>query len=231
MSDAVSAVLTSAPYLLEGMCVTLALVALALLIGFLCGIVLTIGQVYGPRYIKRLVDLVDIYVWFFRGLPNIVLLFLFYFALFPMTGFDVPAFAVAVVVLGLRSAAYQSQIFRGAIESIADGQMLAARSLGMTKWQSIRTVILPQALRLSLPGWSNEYPVLLTDSAVAYVIGVAELLTRTAQVISKTGEPMVLYLTCAVIFIILNYGGMMLIQRVEKKVRIPGFGNNEVTET
>ena len=73
--------------------------------------------------------------------------------------------------------------------------MLAARSLGMTKWQSIRTVILPQALRLSLPGWSNEYPVLLTDSAVAYVIGVAELLTRTAQVISKTGEPMVLYLT------------------------------------
>ena len=228
MSDAVSAVLTSAPYLLEGMCVTLALVALALLIGFLCGIVLTIGQVYGPRYIKRLVD---IYVWFFRGLPNIVLLFLFYFALFPMTGFDVPAFAVAVVVLGLRSAAYQSQIFRGAIESIADGQMLAARSLGMTKWQSIRTVILPQALRLSLPGWSNEYPVLLTDSAVAYVIGVAELLTRTAQVISKTGEPMVLYLTCAVIFIILNYGGMMLILRVEKKVRIPGFGNNEVTET
>ncbi|HJK13187.1 MAG TPA: amino acid ABC transporter permease [Methanocorpusculum sp.] len=228
MSEAVSAVLISAPYLLEGMCVTLALVALALLIGFLCGIVLTIGQVYGPRYIKRLVD---IYVWFFRGLPNIVLLFLFYFALFPMTGFDVPAFAVAVVVLGLRSAAYQSQIFRGAIESIADGQMLAARSLGMTKWQSIRTVILPQALRLSLPGWSNEYPVLLTDSAVAYVIGVAELLTRTAQVISKTGEPMVLYLTCAVIFIILNYGGMMLIQRVEKKVRIPGFGNNEVTET
>ncbi|HJK00180.1 MAG TPA: amino acid ABC transporter permease [Methanocorpusculum sp.] len=228
MSDAVSAVLTSAPYLLEGMGVTLALVALALLIGFLCGIVLTIGPVYGPRYIKRLVD---IYVWFFRGLPNIVLLFLFYFALFPMTGFDVPAFAVAVVVLGLRSAAYQSQIFRGAIESIADGQMLAARSLGMTKWQSIRTVILPQALRLSLPGWSNEYPVLLTDSAVAYVIGVAELLTRTAQVISKTGEPMVLYLTCAVIFIILNYGGMMLIQRVEKKVRIPGFGNNEVTET
>ncbi|HJK08058.1 MAG TPA: amino acid ABC transporter permease [Methanocorpusculum sp.] len=228
MSDAVSAVLTSAPYLLEGMGVTLALVALALLIGFLCGIVLTIGHVYGPRYIKRLVD---IYVWFFRGLPNIVLLFLFYFALFPMTGFDVPAFAVAVVVLGLRSAAYQSQIFRGAIESIADGQMLAARSLGMTKWQSIRTVILPQALRLSLPGWSNEYPVLLTDSAVAYVIGVAELLTRTAQVISKTGEPMVLYLTCAVIFIILNYGGMMLIQRVEKKVRIPGFGNNEVTET
>ena len=85
----------------------------------------------------------------------------------------------------------------------------------------------PQSLRLSLPSWSNEYPVLLTDSSVAYVIGVAELLTRTSQVISRTGEPMLLYLTCAVIFILLNYGGMMIIQYVEKKVRIPGFGNNE----
>ncbi|MDU9375490.1 L-cystine transport system permease protein YecS [Methanocorpusculaceae archaeon Sp1] len=228
MFEGITAVVESAPYLLEGMCVTLALVGVSLFVGFVCGIVLTLGQVYGPWIIKRAVD---IYVWFFRGLPNIVLLFLFYFALFPMTGFDIPAFAVAVVVLGLRSAAYQSQIFRGAILSIADGQMLAARSLGMTRWQSIKTIILPQSLRLSLPGWSNEYPVLLTDSAVAYVIGVAELLTRTSQVISKTGEPMILYLTCAIIFILLNYGGMMLIQRVEKKVRIPGFGNNEVTET
>ncbi|HJJ99505.1 MAG TPA: amino acid ABC transporter permease, partial [Methanocorpusculum sp.] len=203
--------------------VTLALVAISLLIGFLCGMVLMLGQVYGPRFVRHLIDT---YVWFFRGLPVIVLLFLFDFALSPM-----PNFAVAAVVLGLRSSAYQSQIFRGAIESIADDQMLAARSLGMTRWQSIRTVILPQALRLSLPGWSNEYPVLLTDSAVAYVIGVAELLTRTNQVVSKTSEPMVFYLICAVIFILLSYGGMMLIQRVEEKVRIPGFGNNEVTET
>ncbi|HJJ91976.1 MAG TPA: ABC transporter permease subunit, partial [Methanocorpusculum sp.] len=106
----------------------------------------------------------------------------------------------------------------------ASGQMLAARSLGMTKWQAIRSIILPQTLRLSLPGWSNEYPVLLTDSSVAYVIGVAELLTRTAQVISRTGEPMLLYMSCAIMFILLNYGGMMLIQFIEKKTHIPGLG-------
>ena len=169
---------------------------------------------------------VGVYVWFFRGLYRIKM-FLFYFALFPFMGLDMPVFGVAVTVLGLRSAAYQSQIFRGAIQSLSEGQMLAARSLGMTRWQAIRSIILPQSLRLSLPSWSNEYPVLLTDSSVAYVIGVAELLTRTSQVISRTGEPMLLYLTCAVIFILLNYGGMMIIQYVEKKVRIPGFGNNE----
>ena len=217
----ISALTNSAGYLLEGVLVTLLLVALSLFIGFVCGLVLTMGQVYGPKVIK---NLVGVYVWFFRGLPNIVLLFLFYFALFPFMGLDVPAFFVAVTVLGMRSAAYQSQIFRGAIESIASGQMLAARSLGMTKWQAIRSIILPQTLRLSLPGWSNEYPVLLTDSSVAYVIGVAELLTRTAQVISRTGEPMLLYMSCAIMFILLNYGGMMLIQFIEKKTHIPGLG-------
>ena len=225
MFESLSAVTNSAGYLLQGVGVTLLLVGLSLLIGFVCGIILTIGQVYGPRPARWFVS---VYVWFFRGLPNIVLLFLFYFALFPFMGFDMPAFGVAVTVLGLRSAAYQSQIFRGAIQSLSDGQMLAARSLGMTKWQAIRSIILPQSLRLSLPGWSNEYPVLLTDSSVAYVIGVAELLTRTSQVISRTGEPMLLYMTCAIIFILLNYGGMMIIQHVEKKVRIPGFGNNDV---
>lgn len=217
----ISALTNSAGYLLEGVLVTLLLVALSLFIGFVCGIVLTLGQVYGPKVIKKLVG---IYVWFFRGLPNIVLLFLFYFALFPFMGLDLRPFFVAVIVLGMRSAAYQSQIFRGAIESIAAGQMLAARSLGMTKWQAIRSIILPQTLRLSLPGWSNEYPVLLTDSSVAYVIGVAELLTRTAQVISRTGEPMLLYMSCAIMFILLNYGGMMLIQFIEKKTHIPGLG-------
>jgi polar amino acid transport system permease protein len=228
MFESLYAVTESSNYLLGGFEVTLALVAVSLLIGFLCGILLTLGQVYGPRSVQFLIS---VYIWFFRGLPNIVLLFLFYFALFPMIGVNISPFSVAVTVLGLRSAAYQSQIFRGAIQSIAEGQMFAARSLGMTRLQAIRYVILPQALRLSLPGWSNEYPVLLTDSAVAYLIGVAELLTRTSQMISRTREPMILYMTCAIIFILLNYGGMTLIQYVEKKVRIPGIGHYEGEET
>ena len=227
MFESFSAVTSSAEYLFGGIGITLALVAVSLFIGFLVGMMLTLGQIYGPWLAQRIVN---VYIWFFRGLPNIVLLFLFYFAFFPMIGLKFSPFAVAVTVLGMRSAAYQSQIFRGAIQSVHDGQMLAARSLGMTKVQAVAYVILPQALRLSLPGWSNEYPVLLTDSAVAYLIGVAEMLTRTSQMISRTGEPMVLYLSCAVAFILLNYGGMTLIQYVEKKVRIPGIGHVEEEE-
>ncbi len=93
-------------------------------------------------------------------------------------GFNLTALTAAILVLGFRSAAYQSQIFRGSIQSIGEGQMLAARSLGMSKIEAIWNIILPQTLRISIPGWSNEYSIILKDSAVTYAIGVMEILTR-----------------------------------------------------
>ncbi len=209
------------PYLLGGIAVTVGLVTSALAIGFILGLPLALAQVYGNRILRYPAA---VYVWFFRGLPILVLLFLFYFGIFPVLGLDVPAFVVGAVVLGLRSAAYQSQIFRGAIQSVAEGQMTAALSLGMTPWMAVKAVILPQALRISLPGWSNEYPEILTDSAVCYAIGVMELLTRTSQIVSQTYVTMPIYLCCALIFILLNYAGMRGIHVVEKRVASPGFG-------
>ena len=220
MLESLTTVTESLGYLLGGLLVTLELVGAALLLGFIIGIILVVGQVYGPKPVR---GFVAVYVWFFRGLPNLILLFLFYFVFLP----TLPVFLIAIIVLGMRSAAYQSQIFRGVIENLSEGQTLAARSLGMTKWQTIRHIIIPQTLRLALPSWANEYPVLLTDSAVASAIGVTELLTRTGFRVAATGNAMVLYLACAVIFILLNYGGMLLIQKIEERVRIPGFGNNE----
>ena len=208
------------PYLLGGIAVTVGLVASALAIGFVLGLPLALGQVYGSRILR---SIAAVYVWFFRGLPILVLLFLFYFGIFPVLGLDFPAFVVGAVVLGLRGAAYQSQIFRGGIQSVAEGQMTAALSLGMTTWMAVKTIILPQALRISLPGWSNEYPEILTDSAVCYAIGVMELLTRTSQIVSQTYVTMPVYLACALIFIALNYGGMQVIRESRRKICHPGF--------
>ena len=130
----------------------------------------SVDQIYAPAQCAG----IGVYVWFFRGLPILVLLFLFWFGIFPGIGLgNVPAFVVGAIVLGLRGAAYQSQIFRGAIQSISEGQMIAARSLGMSRFTAIKSVILPQAVRIALPGWSNEYPNMLTDSAVCYAIGIA----------------------------------------------------------
>ncbi|MDO8841217.1 amino acid ABC transporter permease [Methanocalculus sp.] len=225
MSFLSPAIIESLPYLLSGIFTTLGLVILALALGLLMGIPMALFQVYGPSPLKYLVRT---YIWIFRGLPILVLLFLFYFGIFPMLGFHIEAFWIAAIVLGFRTAAYQSEIFRGAILSIKEGQMLAARSLGMSRWQAIRTIILPQALRNALPGWTNEYPILLTDSSVCYAIGVAELLTRGNQIIARIGDPMTVYIVVAIIFILLNYGGQWIFGRIEHRYKIPGYGRGDI---
>jgi len=200
--------------------VTMALVCGALGLGLIIGIILAVGQVYGNSYIRYLIG---IYVWFFRGVPLLVLLFLFYFGLFSLLGINLSAFSVATIVLGLISSAYQSQIFRGAILSLPEGQLKAARSLGMSNGKSILFIILPQALRLSIPAWSNEYSIILKDSAVAYAIGVMEMMARAHFVASRTYEHLTLYFTAGLIFLLLTYMGTKALRMLEEKVRIPGY--------
>ncbi|MDD4363541.1 MAG: amino acid ABC transporter permease [Atribacterota bacterium] len=202
------------------MLTTLGLVLSSLFLGLVIGLPLSVGEVYGPWYLKKLIG---IYIWLFRGLPILVLLFLFYYGLFNLINLNLSAFISAVLVLGLRSSAYQAQIFRGSIQSLSQGQLLAAQSLGMSKNMAIWSIILPQSLRMSIPGWSNEYPAMLTESAVTYSIGVMEVLTRGNFIASRTYRPMPIYLTCALIFLFLSYSGMKLLHILEEKVRIPGF--------
>jgi polar amino acid transport system permease protein len=162
------------------------LVGGGLAIGFIIGLLMAIGQVYGSEDIKRFIHA---YVWFFRSLPLLVLLFLFYWGVFPAAGYKLDPLACSIVVLGLRSGAYQSQIFRGAITALGDTQLLAARALGMSRPKAILHIVLPQALRISMPGWSNEYAIMIKDSAITFALGVLEILTRTRYVVMATHEP------------------------------------------
>ena len=221
MTENLLLIYQSLPYLLKGSIVTFKLIGGSLFLGLILGIPMAIGQVYGNKYIA---GLILFYVWFFRGIPVLVLLFLFYFGLFMFLGFNLTSFTAAILVLGFRSAAYQSQIFRGSIQSIGEGQMLAARSLGMSKIQAIWNIILPQTLRISIPGWSNEYSIILKDSAVTYAIGLIEIITRGSFIAVRTYKPMPIYLTCAAIFLILTYGGVKVLDLLENKVKIPGYG-------
>jgi polar amino acid transport system permease protein len=155
--------------------------------------------------------------------PVLVLLFLFYFGLFSLIGLNISAFLCAVLVLGLRGTAYQSQIFRGSIQSLPQGQLKAARALGMSDASAVWSVILPQALRLSLPGWSNEYSIVLKDSAIAFVLGTSEIMSRTHFVASRTYEQLPLYLTAGVIYFLLTWLGIHGLRMLERKVSIPGY--------
>ena len=208
------------PYILQGTLVTIVLVLGALALGFCLGLPLAVIQAYGPHPAARLVG---VYVWFFRGVPILLLLFLFYYGVFNVLGLDVGTIGASCVVLGLASAAYQSQIFRGSLQALPQGQMRAAKALGMTTFQAIRSVTLPQALRLSIPGWSNEFSILLKDSAMCFALGTPEIMARTHFVASRTYEHLPLYITAGLIYFLITTAGLTLLRRLERKVRIPGY--------
>ena len=220
MTESLIVLYGALPYLLRGSLVTIAVVAGAMMLGLVLGIHLAVGQVYGGRWLRRVIGL---YVWFFRGVPLLVLLFLFYFGLCSLLQINLSAFTVSVIVLGLISSAYQSQIFRGAIMSLPQGQFKAARALGMSDGKAIALIIMPQALRLSIPGWSNEYSIVLKDSAVAYALGVMEMMARAHFVASRTYEHLPMYFAAGFLFMILTYLGTKGLRMLEEKVRIPGY--------
>ncbi len=209
------------PYLLSGIPVTMGIVLGAMFTGLIIGVPLALVQVYGN---KKVAWLASGYVWFFRGVPILVLLFLFYFGLFSLLGLNLSPFTSSWIVLGLCSAAYQSQIFRGAIQSLPQGQLKAAKALGMTNFQAISNIILPQAMRVAIPGWSNEYSIVLKDSAVAFVLGgTTEIMARTHFVASRTYEHLPLYITAAICYFVLTWLGVKALFLLEKKLHIPGY--------
>jgi polar amino acid transport system permease protein len=220
MPEGLTAVFHALPYILQWSFVTIGIVLGAMAFGLAMGIPLALGQVYGTPPVRVAVR---IYVWFFRGVPLLVLLFLFYFGFCSLLDINLSAFTVSVAVLGLISAAYQSQIFRGAIASLPEGQLKAARALGLSDAKAVWFIILPQALRLSIPAWSNEYSIVLKDSAVAYALGVAEIMARTHFVATRTYQHLPLYLTAGTIYLILTYMGTRGLRLLENKVRIRGY--------
>ena len=209
------------PSILSGSLVTVGNVTLSLTMGLLLGVPLAVAQVYGGPWLRRLVAL---YVWFFRGVPILVLLFLCY-GLFISLGITLDPYFICCIVLGSTSTAYQSQIFRGAIESLPRGQLNAARALGMRESTGICSIILPQALRLSIPGWANEFSILLKDSAICFVLGTQDIMARTSFVAARTHEHLALYATAGVLYFVLTLAVLRLLRCLEQKVHVPGYSS------
>ncbi|MFC2078294.1 amino acid ABC transporter permease, partial [Candidatus Bipolaricaulota bacterium] len=194
--------------------------------GILLGVPIAFLQVYGYRPFRWLCRG---YEQVFRGIPAIVLILLLHSGLSRSFNILLPAFVSALLALGFRSSAYQSQIFRGAIQSVSSGQMLAARSVGMSKVQAIRYIILPQAFRLSIPPWTNEYSSVLKDTSLASAIGVLELMKQGTliftriQFINGPQWILVILILVALIYWILTYVGNAGLSFLENRTRIPGF--------
>jgi polar amino acid transport system permease protein len=181
---------------------------------------LAIGRSYGGRL---LAFIINIYEKVLRGIPLLVIFFLIYFGLTEV-GIDLDPFPAAILGLGLRSAAYQAQIYRGAINAIPKGQTLAAYSIGMSRLKNIRFIIIPQMFRLSIPGWSNELTIVLKDTSIAFSIGVIELM-RQGRYIYALDYNLVLpvLLLIAIIYFVIVFSINKGLGYLEKKYRILGL--------
>jgi polar amino acid transport system permease protein len=207
------------PEFVRGAKITIQLTLVGLGFGAILGLLAALGRVYGGKWVRRIAVG---YIEIFRGTPILVQLFVVYFG-FPDFGITFSRMMAAFLVLALNSGAYQAEYFRGAIQAIGSGQMMAARSIGMSRMKSIRYIILPQAFRIVIPAWSNEPVSLLKASAVVFLIAVPDLMTQAKTIAARTFEPIGTYIAVAIIYLAMVFVLTMILNFLEKRYKIPGI--------
>ncbi len=184
------------PFLLGGALRTLEVVVLALALGIVCGLAGGLARLSRRRVVR---GLAAAYVSVVRGTPFVVQLFLVYYGV-PQLGLPVPAMLAAVGTLGIYSGAYQTEIVRGAIQSVDQGQVEAALALGLSRARTMQLVVLPQALLRMLPPLGNEFVALTKNSALVSLVTVRELFLSAQMAISTTFQDFAIFLTIGAMY-------------------------------
>ncbi len=204
-------------YILQGTAITVAVTLVALPFGLGLGLSMALLHTYGGKVIYRMAS---VYSLLLRGVPPIVLLFILYFIL-SGDWINLSPFWAGSLSLGIVSSAYQMEILRGALLAVGGGQMIAARAVGMSRMQAIRYIVLPQALRLAIPPWSNEASIVLKDSSLVYALGVPEILRRAQQLSATTQQPFLAYGTAAIIYFVLVFATNRALEYLSGRSRLP----------
>lgn len=202
------------PILLMGAGVTIEITAFSVAIGFFIGLFVGIARI---SQFKILQIMAAVYADCIRGTPLLVQIFLIYFALPMAIGQRVEPFIAAVAACGINSGAYVSEIFRAGIQAIDVGQMEAGRSLGLTWWQTMSFIILPQAFKNILPPLGNEFIAMLKDSSLVSVIGFEELTRRGQLIIAQTYGSFEIWMTVAVLYLIMTMAISRIVAFLEKR--------------
>ncbi|WP_068677679.1 amino acid ABC transporter permease [Oceanobacillus sp. Castelsardo] len=186
----------SLPYVLEGLPMTILISVVGMGIGLVLGLFLALARsssVRGLRWPARL------YISFMRGTPMLVFLFILYFGL-PVVGIELNAISAAILGFGLNSAAYIAEINRSSLSSVDNGQWEAARSLGLGYGTTLRSIILPQAIRIAVPPLTNVFMDVVKATSLAAVITVPELFQKTQIVAGREFDAMTMYILVALIY-------------------------------
>lgn len=189
----------------SGLVNTLIIALIALVIGIIIGTIIAAIEVSPKkgRFMRVLDRICTVYVAFFRGTPIVVQLLLGYFVILPLIGFSLSSVVVAIIIMGLNSGAYVSEIMRSGILSVDIGQMEAGRAMGLNYGTTMRKIIIPQAVKNILPTLGNELISLVKETSVVSFIGVVDLYKAFRTIGSSNYEYMMPFLVMAVIYIVL----------------------------
>lgn len=206
---------------LQGLRNTLIIAILGLVIGIIIGtLIATVRVVPKTNKLLRFLDgLAKFYVSFFRGTPIVVQLLLFYYVLMPLLSINLKSVPVAVIVFGLNSGAYISEIMRAGILSVDPGQMEGGRSVGLSYGTTMMKIVIPQAVKNILPTLGNEFISLIKETSVVSFVGATDLYQAFQRIGSNTYDFMVPYLVMAVIYIIMVLVISTLIKIMERSLR------------
>ncbi|GFN31516.1 amino acid ABC transporter permease [Paenibacillus xylaniclasticus] len=204
-----------APLLARGLLLTVSVSAASIVIGLILGLVVGFGKMSRRPYWSWPMNG---YIHFFRGTPLYVQILIVHFGLVPLVLGRSDAVIAAVTALSLNSAAYTAEIYRAGIQSIDRGQREAAISLGLTSWQTMRYIVLPQAVKRMVPAFGNEFIVLVKDSSLVALIAAPEIMYWSNAMrgqYMRVWEP---YLTAALLYLVLTYALNKLLVYVERRL-------------
>ena len=211
-------------FLLGGLTTTIAISALAIAIGMAAGLLVALpglSQHKGWRRLNR------VYVEAVRAVPVLVLILWVYYGLPIVMGLKIDAFWAGVLALALSDSAFEAEIFRAGIQSIEKGQREAAKALGLTPWQAMRLVILPQALRRILPALGNQFIYMLKMSSLVSVIGMSELTRRANELVTAEYRPLEVYTVLVLEYLVLILIVSWAVRRLERRLAV-GEGRQAV---
>jgi polar amino acid transport system permease protein len=214
-----SFVIENASLILQGLALTIEITLFGVFLGLALGTILAIGDIYGGKVAK---GAITVYVEFFRGSPLFVQLFIAVYTVPALLHIPINHLFMAFLLFGLNSAGYQKGYIKGAMQTIMDDQMAAGLSVGMSKVQTLRHVILPQAYRIVIPSWTNEFCSLTKSTSILAYIGFIDLTGAGISIIRETYNVLPVWIVIGAIYLIWITCFAKLADIIYEKKKIPG---------
>jgi polar amino acid transport system permease protein len=207
------------PLILEGLSLTTEITLFGVFLGLLLGTLLAIGDIYGGKFSR---GVISVYVEFFRGSPLFIQLLLAVYTVPAILNLQMDHYLLAFLVFGLNSAGYQKGYMKGSMQTILDDQMAAGMSVGMSKIQTLRHVILPQAYRIVIPSWTNEFCSLTKSTSTLAFIGLLDLTGAGLSIKGNTMQILPVWIVIGAIYLVWITGFSKMMDVIYERKKIPG---------